>query len=61
MLALILKFAGRLLTIAAELATGKISEDEARAQCLAVGTSITETDSDAELTEFEKLMEAKKG
>ena len=38
-----------------DLATGKKSEDEARAECRAQGVRITETDTDAELEEYERL------
>ena len=39
-----------------DLATGKKSEDEARAECKAQGIRVTETDSDAELGEYNDLM-----
>ncbi len=57
MLQVILAAIAKLITIAADVASGKLSEDEARAECNEVGHSITETDSDAELAEHEKLME----
>ncbi len=55
MLKLILGLVSKLVTIAADLAAGKISEDEARAECIATGIRVTETDSDSELAEHEKI------
>jgi hypothetical protein len=56
MLEVILALVVKLIEIAAKVAAGKMTEDEARAECAVVGVSITETDSDAELAEHDKLM-----
>jgi len=55
MLEVILTAAVELIRIAAKLAAGKISEDQARADCIAVGARITEADTDAELAEYTAL------
>lgn len=57
MLEVILTAVASLIKTAAKLAAGKITEDEARAECLTVGVRITETDSDAELAEHNELLE----
>ena len=56
MLQVILQSIATLIEIAAKLAAGKISEAEARAECMAAGRSISETKTDAELGEHEALM-----
>ena len=56
MLEIILTSVAKLVEIAAKLAAGKISEAEARTECMTVGARITETDSDTELAEYEELM-----
>jgi hypothetical protein len=45
-----------LAKLIADLASGKKTEDEARAELLALGLSITETETDAELAEQLKLL-----
>ena len=40
------------------LASGKVTEDEARAECIKAGITLSETASDAELAEYNKILEA---
>lgn len=44
-----------LVQLILDLTTGKKSEDEARAECEAQGIRVTETDSDDELDEYDRL------
>ena len=45
-----------LAKLLADVISGRKSEDEARAELLAVGVRITETESDAELAEYTRLL-----
>jgi hypothetical protein len=56
MLEIILALVAKLVEIAAQVASGKMTEDEARAECIATGVRISETDSDDELDEHNRLI-----
>jgi hypothetical protein len=47
---------GELAALGSKLLTGAISEDEARAECIRLGSRIKETDSDAVLQEIQDLV-----
>jgi len=55
MLEVIFKAIAKLVEVAAGLVSGELTENEARAECLIVGSQITETDTDDEKAEYDKL------
>jgi hypothetical protein len=52
----LIDLAAWLARLIADLASGKKSEDEARAELIGVGLKVSESDTDAELAEYVKLM-----
>jgi hypothetical protein len=52
----LIDLASWLARLTADLVSGKKTEDEARAELIGVGLKISETDSDAELAEYVRLM-----
>lgn len=53
---IILVSVGELAELGIKLITGSVTEDEARAECIRLGTRIKESDSDAVITEIQDLI-----
>jgi hypothetical protein len=53
---IILVSVGELAELGVKLVTGSVTEDEARAECIRLGTRIKEGDTDAVITEIQDLI-----